>query len=103
MNVVLDLIGFIMHPLIGQILVDCNDTDLQEASIISSWRAARRNLRGSFASNSQDSKKVLRTKHNVWNCGSNGNPILEPGYPSFVVRSLTNQKPVCGHVIHFKQ
>ena len=26
-----------------------------------------------------------KTKHNVWNCGSNGNPVLEPNYPSFVV------------------
>ena len=62
MNVVLDLIGLIMHPLIGQILVDCNDTDLQEASIISSWRAARRNLRGSFASKFTGFKKSFKDK-----------------------------------------
>ena len=30
-------------------------------------------------------KRPPRTKHNVWNCGVNGNPVLEPTYPSFVV------------------
>ena len=30
-------------------------------------------------------KRPPKTKHNVWNCGVNGNPVLEPTYPSFVV------------------
>ena len=32
------------------------------------------------------SERPPRTDHNVWNCGANGNPVLEPQYPSFVVR-----------------
>ena len=40
-----------MHPLIGHILVDRNDADLQEASITLSWRAARRNLPGNLLLN----------------------------------------------------
>ena len=31
------------------------------------------------------SQKPPSTKHNVWNCGAGGNPVLEPGYDSFVV------------------
>ena len=30
-------------------------------------------------------KKPPRTKHNVWNCGTAGNPVLEPSFDSFVV------------------
>ena len=29
-------------------------------------------------------KRPPKTKNNVWNCGNKGNPVLEPGYPSFV-------------------
>ena len=31
------------------------------------------------------SEKPPRTEHNVWNCGVGGNPVLEPGFESFVV------------------
>ena len=31
------------------------------------------------------SERPPATDHNVWNCGANGNPVLEPQYPSFVV------------------
>ena len=33
------------------------------------------------------SERPPRTKHNVWNCGTAGNPVLEPSFDSFVVRS----------------
>ena len=32
-------------------------------------------------------KRPPKTKRNVWNCGNKGNPVLEPGYPSFVTCS----------------
>ena len=35
------------------------------------------------------SRKPPSTKHNVWNCGAGGNPVLEPGYDSFVVTLYT--------------
>ena len=37
------------------------------------------------------SMKPPNTNQNVWNCGANGNPVLEPQYPSFVVEH-TNER-----------
>ena len=33
------------------------------------------------------SEKPPATTHNVWNCGAGGNPVLQPGYDSFVTCS----------------
>ena len=31
------------------------------------------------------------TPANVWNCGSNGNPVLEPGFPALNVRTVLKE------------
>ena len=35
------------------------------------------------------SSRPPSSPNNVWNCGANGNPVLEPQYPSFVVTQTT--------------